>query len=90
MPSLPNMQRLIDENRLSEAVDALNSFISENPQSDEAYFLRGRAFWRLQNHGKAVSDYERAVAINPDSPARHALDIARDVFDFYNPDLLNP
>lgn len=90
MPSLPNIQRLIDENRLPEAVDALNSFISENPQSDEAYFLRGRVYWRLQDQGRAVSDYERAVAINPGSPARHTLDIARDVFDFYNPDLLNP
>lgn len=84
------MQRLIAENRLPEAVDALNSFINENPQSDEAYFLRGRVYWRLQDHGRAVSDYERAVAINPDSPARHALDIARDVFNFFNPDLLNP
>ncbi|MBD5229515.1 MAG: tetratricopeptide repeat protein [Bacteroidales bacterium] len=90
MTSLPNIQQLIDQNRFAEANDEINLYISENAHDDEAFFMRGKLWWRQQNYSAAVTDFETAVAINPDSDARHALELARDVFDFYNPDLLNP
>ena len=100
MTSLPNIQQLIDQNRLEEAVAEVTKLIdaaesdSSQPASampiDELYTLRGRLLWRLQRHADAVNDYERAVAVNPRSEAATALEWARDVFDFFNPDLLNP
>lgn len=90
MTSLPNIQQLIDENRFDEAVVAIDLYLQENTRDDEAYFVRGKLSWRLQNYSAAVTDFETAVSINPDSGARHALELARDVFDYYNPDLLNP
>lgn len=90
MTSLPNIQQLIDENRFDEAVVAIDLYLHKNTRDDEAYFVRGKLSWRLQNYSAAVTDFETAVSINPDSGARHALELARDVFDYYNPDLLNP
>lgn len=90
MLSLPNIQQLIDENRFDEAVSQINNFINGNSRDDEAYFMRGKLLWRLQNYSGAVTDFETAVALNPESGALHALELARDVFDYYNPDLLNP
>lgn len=90
MTSLPNIQQLIDQNRFEEAQAAIEIYIAGNSSDDEAYFIRGKLSWREQNYAAAVSDFEAAVAINPDSGARHALELARDVFDYYNPDLLNP
>lgn len=90
MLSLPNIQCLIEENRLDDAMGLLNARIKENPEDDEAYFMRGKIGWRVQKYSEAVADFEHAVDINPHSGARHALELARDVFDFYNPDLLNP
>ena len=90
MTSLPNIQQLIDENRFDEAGVAIDLYLHENIHDDEAYFVRGKLSWRLQNYSAAVTDFETAVSINPNSGARHALELARDVFDYYNPDLLNP
>lgn len=90
MLSLPNIQQLIDDNRFDEAARQIEIFLCDNGRDDEAFFLRGKLFWRLQNYSAAVTDFETAVSINPQSGARHALELARDVFDFYNPDLLNP
>lgn len=90
MQLLPNIQRLIDENRHEEAFEKLNEFIDRESDNDEAYFMRGKIYWRLQKYPQAVTDFEHAVALNPQSGAVHALELARDVFDFYNPDLLNP
>ena len=90
MISLPNIQQLIDENRFDDALSQINSYLLENMGDDEAYFLRGKLSWRLQKYSAAVTDFETAVSINADSGARHALELARDVFDYYNPDLLNP
>ena len=90
MTSLPNIQQLIDENRFAEATAEINLYITENTRDDEAFFLRGKLSWRQQNYAAAVTDFETAVSLNPESGARHALELARDVFDFYNPDLLNP
>lgn len=90
MTSLPNIQQLIDENRFDDALSEINSYIYENSADDEAYFIRGKLSWRLQKYAAAVTDFETAVSINPDSGAQHALELARDVFDYYNPDLLNP
>ena len=52
--------------------------------------MRGRLYWRMQNYSAAVTDFETALAINPECDAKHALELARDVFDYFNPDLLNP
>ena len=56
----------------------------------EALFLRGKIHWRLGNRSRATSDYAAAAAADPDSPAAEALEQARAVEDFFNPDLLNP
>lgn len=70
---------------------SLDSLLSGNSdQEEDALVVRGKLHWRLQNYGAAVSDFERALSINPASEAGPALELARDIFDFYNPDLLNP
>lgn len=90
MISLPNIQHLIDQNRFDDALQHLSCYLNENTSDDEAYFMRGKLMWRVQKYPDAVTDFEHAVSLNPQSDARHALELARDVFDFYNPDLLNP
>ena len=68
----------------------LTSEIAANPADDNLYYQRGRLYWRLGHKSQAISDYERAVALNAASPAAAALTIARDVMNFFNKDLYNP
>lgn len=90
MSGLQKINELIAENRLPEAVEALNCYIALNPEDDEACFLRGRVYWRMGDRRKAINDYAKAVEINPGSGAARAIENARDVMDFFNPDIFNP
>lgn len=93
MNSLPNIQQLIEQNRLEEALQSLTSVIDagvEQDRAEELLVARGKVHWRMQNYSGAVCDFEKALSINPDSEAGPALELARNIFDYYNPDLLNP
>ena len=80
----------IAENDPEQAIVMLNSIVEAGEADDRTYYIMGRLYWRLGNHAEAVNCYRRALELNPESDARHALEIATSVFDFFNPDLLNP
>ncbi|MCC8070978.1 MAG: tetratricopeptide repeat protein [Bacteroidales bacterium] len=88
--TLNEIQGLIDNGRLQEAVDRLVAFTRENARSDEAWFMLGKVYWRLGQRSKATTCYATAAEICPDSPAALALQQARDIEDFFNPDIFNP
>ena len=90
MLSDSEITNLIDANEFDAAFNAVNERIAENQDDDAAWFLRGKAHWKLGSHALAITDYQHAVAINPDSNARHALEMSQDIINFFNPDLLNP
>lgn len=87
---LQDIQAILADNKIDEAINELNALIAINPNNDEALFLRGKAYWRLGNRSRAITDYATAASINPDSPAVFALEQAREIDAFFNPDLLNP
>lgn len=62
----------------------------EGTALEALYLMRGRLQWRLGRRGAAITDYEHAEALNPGGAASTLLQQARDVLDFFNPDLLNP
>lgn len=102
MEKFNEIDRFVSEGRLAEAIEALGLLIDETTvgktEADETtdkelagmYFRRGKLYWRLSRRGEAQSDYARAVALDPQSPARVALGQAREVESFFNPDLYNP
>lgn len=99
-----DIERMIADDRLDEALNALDGTITEvsarldesdhetdlNRQVARLFFLRGKVNWRLDRRGAAITDYERSVALDPDSEAAPALALAREIMDFFNPDLFNP
>ena len=87
---IEDIKLLIKKNKLPEALVALDDILGGKPDEAEAYFERGKVYWRMGNRAAAISDYCRAVAIDPHSPAAIALEQARSIEDFFNPDLLNP
>lgn len=56
----------------------------------DAYFQRGKLYWKAGRRGEAMSDYARAEELDPGSPAAEALAQARAIMQFYNKDLYNP
>lgn len=90
MDNLQTIDALVADGRLEEAVASLSAMIEARGDDDTLYFMRGKLRWRLGDRAGATSDYAVAASLNPSSPAVRALEHARDVADFFNPDLYNP
>ncbi len=89
--TLQHIRTLISEGLdKNEAVGLLDAYIAGNPGDDAALALRGMQHWSLQHRREAINDYLAAIEINPDSPARAALESAREILDYYNKDIYNP
>lgn len=57
---------------------------------DEKQYAIGNDYRRKGDWQNAMNHYLEAVAINPESPAKHALEMLGDILDFYNKDIYNP
>lgn len=75
---------------IQKEIASLTARIDGGESSAAVYFERGKLRWRAGDRAGAQSDYTKAVAINPESPAALALQMAKDVEAFYNRDLYNP
>ncbi|MDE5567778.1 MAG: tetratricopeptide repeat protein [Muribaculaceae bacterium] len=80
---------LISAGRFEDALALLDKTIEDTPSAD-LFYQRGRLLWKLGRKTEAMSDYGRAVELDAESPAATALELAREVMNFYNKDLYNP
>lgn len=92
MTDLQIIDRLISENKYDEALSLLDKAIDSEVDCRDAelFFIRGKVKWKLDDRAGAITDYEHACAIDSNSPAVKALEISRDIMDFFNPDIFNP
>lgn len=58
-------RELLRSDRYAEATELLNSALVKKPNNAEAIFLRGFARLRTKHYREALSDFERAAAIDP-------------------------
>lgn len=54
------------------------------------HYEHGRALWAAGDRGAAMSEYSKAVLLDPESPAATALEMARNIMDFYDRSRYNP
>lgn len=87
---MQKIDELISQNRIDEAISIIQTHIDNNEADDSVYFTLGKLLWRTGRRSEAMEAYAKAESINPSGPAAIALQQARDIFSFYNPDLLNP
>ena len=81
---------LLDAHKADEAIRLLEDFMAGGGVMDDTlYYLLGNAWRKKGNWQMAMNNYLEAININPDSPAKQALDIANEILDFYNKDMYN-
>ena len=68
----------------------LSEYITLNPMDDNAYYLRGNIYRKMEMFGNALNDYRKAVELNPQSLAVIAIEILNEILEYRNTDLLNP
>ncbi len=90
MVSTKEINRLVEENRLNEALACIDQCLAENPHDDTAYYAKGIVYWKQGNWKLTIENYLKAVEINPTSPAKQAYEMVMEIINFSNPDLYNP
>ncbi len=90
MISIEDINRLIEENKLEQALVHLEERLACDLRDDAAYYLKGSLFWKQGDWKKAIENFLKAVEINPESPARQAYEMVMEIINFSNPDLYNP
>lgn len=83
------VEQMISAGKYDEALTAFDGAIAKGGDA-ELFYQRGRLLWKLGRKTDAMSDYGRAVELDPDSQAAVALKMAREVMEFFNRDLYNP
>jgi len=44
----------------------LTTAIQLDPNDEDAYCMRGRAYYKLGQHHRAINDYTKAIQLDPD------------------------
>ena len=86
---MEKVKQWIQTGKTEEAISVLDRYLTDNPTDDQAWYLRGKAYYKRGEIRLALNDYLQAIALNPDSPAQQAYNMAIRILDFYNKDMYN-
>lgn len=92
------MNTLFDEafamfgnNRLDEALLAVNQWIAYDRSNLPGYLLRARIYSRMQNWGNAMNDYMQVLEMEPENQeAKAGLEMVSSILTYFTPDMFNP
>lgn len=90
MEQLNTIKELINQGDVVKAIQLLDEYLANAPANrDEAFYLRGNAYRKQANWQQALNNYQYAIDLNPDSPAREAHRMVMDILNFFNKDMYN-
>lgn len=90
MVLLKEIKELIANGEIEIALQYLDEYLNaDNPHKDEAYYLKGNAYRKLSNWQQALNNYQKAIDLNPESPAADARQMVIDILNFFNKDMYN-
>lgn len=78
------------EYNLDKQIKGLTDKIAKSPKDDNLFYERGKLYWKTGKRAEAITDFNAAILINPNSPAADYLNMVNEIMDFYNTDLYNP
>jgi tetratricopeptide (TPR) repeat protein len=84
------IKAMLDAHKADDVIVLMEKFRADGgSMDDELFYLLGNAWRKKGNWQMAMNNYLEAVHMNPESPAKQALDIANEILDFYNKDMYN-
>lgn len=84
------IRTLLEQSKADEAIAEMEAYrAAGGTMDDELFYLLGNAWRKKGNWQMAMNNYHEAIALNPESPARQALEIAQDILNFFNKDMYN-
>ncbi len=92
MNRLDTIKNLINQGDIEQAIKMLEEISSDEKLvdiQDEVFYLLGNAYRKLGNWQQSLNHYQKAIEINPSSPAIHARKAIIDILDFFHKDMYN-
>ncbi|MCQ2225917.1 MAG: tetratricopeptide repeat protein [Paludibacteraceae bacterium] len=89
MSELNDIKALIAQEDFAQAETLLKAYLSNNHESEQAHFLLGNLYRKREDWEGALNEYQAAMDINENSPARLAYNAIQEVLAFYNKDMFN-
>lgn len=89
MELLESIKGRIDRGEVGEAIHWLNKVLELFPDRDEAYYLMGNAYRKQSNWQEALNYYQKAIDLNPESPAVQEREMVLEILEFFNKDMYN-
>ena len=90
----PSVAEYIVKNQLwtpAGRIMRLTSMIEAGDERDVLYIERGKCYFQYNEWGKAINDFNRAKAINPDNEEAQQLhDMVYEILEFRYKDIYNP
>ena len=86
---MEHIKQWIQTGKTDEAIHFLTEYMALHPTDDEAWYLRGKAYYKKGETRLALNDYLEAIARNPGNPAQQAYNMAIRILNFYNKDMYN-
>lgn len=90
LDNIKNIESLIEKGDVDQALNALSKLLdTDYKEKDLLYYLRGNIYRKKSDWHKAMNDYQKAIDLNPESPAIGARDALVNILNFYNKDMYN-
>ncbi|EKU89306.1 tetratricopeptide repeat protein [Bacteroides oleiciplenus] len=90
MEQLNIIKELINKGDIVDAINLLEVYVLNNSTHlDKAFYLLGNAYRKQGNWQQTLNNYQRAIDLNPNSPAKEAHRMVMDILNFYNKDMYN-
>ena len=84
------VRSLLEADRCDDAIALLTRFREGGGEMDDTlFYLLGNAWRKNGDWKQAMDNYLEALALNPQSPAGQALEMANDILAFFNKDMYN-
>jgi nicotinate-nucleotide adenylyltransferase len=82
---------LFDQHDLSGSLDIVSRIIEADSANRDAFLLRGRIHYKMQQWGEAMNDYGSVLEIDPHNrEAKSGIEMARSILGYFTPDMFNP
>lgn len=86
------VEELLRNHQAEQACELCRQSMATDKLGDDAgfLFLYGKSLWQSGKQPQAEAFFRRAVELDPEGPAKVALEMCEDISAFFNPDLMNP
>ena len=85
-----NIVNMSENTDIQRQISELSRLIGPDCRVADLFYRRGKLYGKCGRRAEAITDFNSAVALDPQSPAGAYLDMTTDIMDFYNTDLYNP